>query len=203
MFDPSVTAEARLTALRCPMVITPADEAQITVTFRNSSDRDLRLYVIARISEGYITLMRQSDTLLRLSPGEQHTLTWDIAPQDAVYGRVIMAKVQQQRSFPFPSRDRTCGVLFLNLPWLRGGQVVGLLGGLTLLSWGVGAGLWLRQERPLSDARRKTALYAGAIVAMLVVAFLAGLSGAWPVSLALLLGLLLLLISLLEGRSRQ
>lgn len=199
MFDTSVVAEARLTALRCPMVVTPADDAQITVTFHNTLDRDLRLYVVARISEGYLTLMRQSETLLRLSPGERHTLSWDIAPKDAVYGRVIMARVHQHRSFPFPSRDRVCGILFLDVPWLKGRQLVTLLSGLTLLSLGAGAGLWLRQQRPLDDANRRRALIAGAITAIFLFAFLAGLLGAWLVSLLLLLGVFLLLLSLLEA----
>jgi hypothetical protein len=201
MFDPSVVAEARLTSLRCPIVVTPADEAQITATFRNSSDRNVRLYIVARISEGYLTLMRQTETLLSLAPGERHTLTWDIAPEDAVYGMVIMARVQQHRSFPFPSRDRTCGILFLDMPWIKGGQLIGLLISLTLVSLGTGAFLWLRQERPLSEAKRKQALSMGGIIAILFAAFLAGLLGAWLVSLLLLIGILVLFISVLESRS--
>ena len=203
MFDPGLTAEARLTALRCPMVVTPADDAQIRVTFRNTlDDRDLRLFVVARISEGRITTMRQSNTQLRLAPGERETLTWDIAPEDAVYGRVIMARVHQFRSFPFPSRERSCGVLFVNTPWLTGGQLVWLLGGLTLLSLGGGAGLWLRQ-RPFDEAQRKKMLGMGLATAVLFIAFLAGLLGAWLVSLGLLIGVLLLAVSSLEGWSQR
>ena len=205
MFDPGLTAEARLTALRCPTIVTPADEEQIRVTFRNTlDDRDLRLFVITRISEGRLTMMRQINTQLRLAPGERETLTWDIAPEDAVYGRVIMARVHQFRSFPFPSRERSCGVLYLNIPWLTGGQVFWLLGGLTLLSLGSGAGLWLRQQqRPFDEAQRRKIVGMGVLTGILFIAFLAGQLGVWLVSLGLLIGVLLLAVSSLEGWSQR
>lgn len=202
LFAPAQTAEARLTALRCPLVVTPADEAQITAAFRNAQDRDLRLLVVAHISEGHLTLMRETRTLLRLAPGGKETLSWAVAPEDAVYGRVIMARVHQFRTFPYPSRERACGILFLNLPWLTGGQWVWLLGGLTLLCLGGGAWLWLGQERPLPEARRKKALNVGVLTAVLLAAFLAGLLGAWFVSLMLLLFMALLFISILESWPR-
>ncbi|MFO7683922.1 MAG: hypothetical protein R6X34_28150 [Chloroflexota bacterium] len=201
LFDPGQVAEARLTTLRCPMVVTPADEAQITATFRNTLDRDLRLLVVARISEGRLTMMREARTLLSLPPGSKEMLAWDIAPEDAVFGRVIMARVHQFRSFPYPSRDKVCGVLFLNLPWLTGGQLVWMLSSLTLLSLGVGAWLWLRQERPLSEARRRRAINVGVLTAVLFAAFLAGLLGVWLVSLLLLGFMLLLFVSMLESGS--
>jgi hypothetical protein len=201
LFDPGQVAEARLTTLRCPMVVTPADEAQITATFRNTLDRDLRLLVVARISEGRLTMMREARTLLSLPPGSKEMLAWDIAPEDAVFGRVIMARVHQFRSFPYPSRDKVCGVLFLNLPWLTGGQLVWMLSSLTLLSLGGGAWLWLRQERPLSEAKRRRAISVGALTAVLFAAFLAGLLGVWLVSLLLLGFMLLLFVSMLESGS--
>lgn len=201
LFDPGQVAEARLTSLRCPMVVTPADEAQITATFRNTLDRDLRLLVVARISEGRLTMMREARTMLSLPPGSREMLAWDISPEDAVFGRVIMARVHQFRSFPYPSRDKVCGVLYLDLPWLTGGQLVWLLSSLTLLSLGSGTWLWLRRERPLSEARRRRAINVGVLTAVLFAAFLAGLFGAWLVSLLLLGFMLLVAVSMLESGS--
>lgn len=195
LFDSALGAERSLENLRCPIVVTPADAAAIQATFTNPFDRPVQFVVRANITQGFVSLQREEDTLLQLAPGEEATLSWPIAPQDAAYERLILARIFAFRSAPLPARARTCGILVVNNPLVSGKTIVAGAVSLSLLSLGVGAALWLGSVERQRWAAGHTA---GRLAFLILLALGASLLGWWAVSLVLLLLLLLLLAVLLE-----
>lgn len=199
LFDTNSIAEAngRVRALRCPYVITPAEMAEIRATFNNPLEREITFIVRSRISQGYVTLMRQESELVRIPAGEELTLRWPVATSDAAYGRVIMARILTSRSLAAPSQQDFCGILLLNVPGLTGGQIVTLGLTLALLLLGGGAWLWWG-KRPLSDYQRRFVGPFALLALTLLASLVAGLLNAWLVALVLLVLTLVLVGVVLE-----
>ncbi len=199
LFDTNSVAEAngRARMLRCPYAITPAEVAEIQATFKNPLEREITFIVRSRISQGYVTLMRQESELVRIPPGEELTLTWPVAPGDAAYGRVIMARILTTRSLAAPSQQDFCGILLLNVPGLAGGQIVTL--GLMLVVLFLGGGAWLWWgKRPLSDYQHRFVGPFTLLALTLLASLVAGLLNAWLIALVLLVLTLVLVGIILE-----
>ncbi|GAB4153457.1 MAG: hypothetical protein Fur0021_19290 [Candidatus Promineifilaceae bacterium] len=198
IFDSSLSAQAPLNTLRCPLVITPNEAAAIRVTLTNPLERPIQLLARARISDGYVTLMRQETRTVPLAPGETQTVSWPITGEDAVYGRFVLARVYVFRQNPLPSRQKSCGVWFLDAPLVTGGQLAAATAAASFLGMAVGGAWWLRLEWPLRGRRRDVALAVGTLAALVSAAAGASLLGWWSGGLLLLLLTILVLIVLLE-----
>jgi hypothetical protein len=191
-------ADRALHALQCPVLITPDETANVSARFHNDTDRLQSFLVRARVSHGYVTLVRQNSQQVRLRPGESVTLTWPVRAEDAAYGRLILVRVLAMSGPGRPARQSSCGVLVAGVPGVSG-QVLfslGVIAGLGLLI--AGAAWWSVGRRPLNrrDARRarRAALVAVAVAASLVT----GLAGWWLLSHLLLIGSALLVLVVLE-----
>lgn len=194
LFDISISAEATIDDLRCPVALTTGEAGSISAHFQNSSDRTVQFLVRARIAHGSLNLMRRADTPVTLTPGESQTLTWDVTPEDVVFGRMILARVYALRSFPLPLRERTCGIYVLRLTGVSGQSVVTAAVTASLVCLASGGALWLRQ-----GGRRKTATQSGGLVVTLAVADMAAsLAGWWAAGLLLLIGLVVVGAVLVE-----
>lgn len=199
LFDTNSIAEAngRERALQCPYVITTSEVAEIRATFRNPIEQEIAFLVRSRISQGFVTLMRQESELVRIPPGEALTLTWPVAAGDAAYGRVIMARILTTRSAAAPSQQDFCGILLLNVPGVTGGQVVALGLALVLLLLGGGAWLWWG-KRPLNSYQRRFVMPLALLALMLLASLISGLLNAWLFGLVLLVLTLVLVGIVLE-----
>ena len=197
-FERSLAESEALSALRCPLLITPQDNGEIGVTITNTHIRPTSLRIRARVSLGTISSAREDIQQVALEPDESATLRWPIAMEDAVYGRIVMARVNQFRRTPFPAQSSACGVLVLNVPGLTGGQIVALLVSGALLGLAGGAALWLRAGWPLNLKRRGTAQRAALILILVVLSVVAGLLHATTVGLLLLLFSTIVIGSLVE-----
>lgn len=197
LFDISISAEATLDDLRCPVALTSGEAGLISAHFQNTTDRTVQFLVRARIAHGSLNLMRRADTQVVLTPGESQTLQWDVSAEDVVYGRMILARVYALRSFPLPLRERTCGIYVLRVPGVSGSSIVVGAVAASLVSLGVGSALWLRSGE-LTDRRRATAQTAGLLAALAVADMVVSLAGWWAAGLLLLVALVVVSGVLLE-----
>lgn len=198
LFDSSLSAQATLNTLRCPLVITPNEAAAIQVTLTNPLERPIQLLARARISDGYVTLMRQETRTLQLAPGETQTISWTITGDDAVYGRFILARVYVFRQNPLPSRQKACGIWFLNAPLFTGMQLIIAAATASLLGIVGGGAWWLRLEWPLRQRRRDLALAAGTLALLVLAAAGMSMLGWWTAGLLVILLAILVLVVMLE-----
>ena len=179
MFDPSIKQDASLTTLRCPVMMTRTETGTVTATFTNPLERPIELYTRAHITEGYVTLMREIITTLPLDPGETKPLQWRVTSDDAAFGRLILVKVTVNRKYPLPSRQGTCGILVVGLPYFTGNQVFAFTFAVSLLSMAGGAGLWVIANRPLKELGRDVTVAMGTLAGSVLVGTIIGLRGSW------------------------
>lgn len=195
LFDISIRAESSLNSLRCPILITNYEQGQVSAAFRNTGERPVNRPVRARISDGFVTLIREENVQLPLQPGEQKRQHWDISPADAVYdGWLILVRVSTLRQAPMPSQSNTCGILVLNLPGVQGWAVVSAWLSVGLAAMFGGAFLWWR-SRPATARSRPLALAAGANGLVVLAVLACGLTGQWLLGIVLLAILVLLIVA--------
>lgn len=198
LFDTSIVTEESLDNLYCPIALAADEVGTIRVRFENPLDRPMQFLVRARISEGSITMMRQYSTIVEMDVGESQEVVWDVTPADAAFGSFVMARVHAFRSFPFPSRQRSCGIGVLPISGVRGSHVVVVATVVGLLLLGSGAALWTRRESPLEGRRQDLARAYAVLTALLVVAMAAGYLGWWLPGLLALVGMVIMAASMFE-----
>ena len=191
LFNPGLQQDAPLRSLRCPVMITRSETGTVTASVSNPLDRSTERYVRAHITDGYVTLMREVNRSVPLASGERQRLAWEVTADDAAFERFILVKVVLRGRYPFPSRQGTCGILVVGVPYLTGEQVFGLAFGASLLSMAGGLVLWLRASRPLGQRKRQAARAMGALGGSVLLGTTVGLVGWW------LPGLVIFLITVL------
>ena len=204
LFDASMVTDAKLNTLRCPLLMTAADgETAVSASFTNPSlENPSRVVVRARISAGFVTLISQNEAIEQLQPLESRTFSWPLTAADVVYGRFILVRVSNVRNAQIPGQTASCGVVFLDIPIIKGWHVVVLSLVSSLLLMGSGAYLWIRR-RPPADPATKHALRGMGITASLVVsAWVTGILGWWILGILVFAATLLWAIALMDPISR-
>lgn len=191
LFDAAMREDARLTSLRCPVVMTAQEIATVSATLDNPLDRPVEFTVRARISQGHVTLMREIESKLPLDPGEEQKVEWEVMPEDAAFGRLVLVRVRVSPRYPIPARDASCGILVVDFSALSGHQIFTFTLAASLLSLALGAGLWVAASRPLSGTGQDVARAMGALAMSLAVGMVVGLLGSW------LFGTIIFVITLL------
>jgi len=206
LFNPGMQYDAKLRGLRCPALITPKQTGTIRARIKNTLDRSTNLFIRARTSEGYVTLIREEQRELPLDPGEAQWMEWTISADDAAFERLVLFKVAVTGGYPLPARQGTCGIVRINTTILTGGQLYAL-GLIVSLVCCIGAAvLWIRSNPRMLGTRvqlTKAMIWLSAsILTGIVVSFL----GWWVAGTVSLVVILLtggVTIGYLAGRSPQ
>jgi hypothetical protein len=191
LFDVSIQAEENIEGFKCPVMITTVERSKVSAVFTNPHTREVKRNIRMHISWGYATLLREINNELPLEPGETQELSWDIQPEDAAFGNMILVRAYALRANPLPSQGATCGILVIDLPNFTGMQIftfASIASGVFML---VGAGVYTLNNRPLFENPKKIARGMFFIFGILAVGLLIGFLGSW------LLGALLLVVAVL------
>lgn len=194
LFDSSVDADASLSSLRCPVLIATTESGVISASVRNPIERPIRLTIRTHISEGFLTLFRESVSRPTLEPGEKQRSEWTVTEEDAVYGFLVLARVFVKYPYPLPARTAACGVLVLDLLGFTGIQVSVFVVVASLLFMVAGWRLWTVANRPLSGRILDATRAMGALTGIVLAGIATSLLGWW-----LLAGLFLVVSLLLIG----
>ncbi len=180
LFNTSMSGEATLKTLRCPVMITPKEPGTVSAAVKNSLDRSTEFMIRTHISHGYVTLMREMTAKLPLDPGESERLEWTVTPEDAAYGNtLILVRVYLFGRYPLPSRRGSCGILVINTPHFTGSQVFAFILVASLLGMAIGMGLWVVGNRPLSGLGLNVAHAMIGLAGTVLVGMIVGFIGWW------------------------
>lgn len=194
----ALMADGKLRALRCPWVIAADEVAAVRIRFTNNTDRPASFLVRTRISEGFVTFVRQDSQPVKLQPNQSRELSWPVTAKDAAFGRVVMARALATRSAFRPARENSCGILVVGISGVDGQSLfaAGVLVGLVLTA--AGAGWWWSRRRPLGTGETGTVRHASILALIVVASLVSGMLSWWLVSHLLLIAAVLFSFVLLE-----
>jgi hypothetical protein len=198
LFDPGIREDTPLRSLRCPVIMTSSETGTISARIKNTLDRPTEFFVRAHISHGYVTLMREVNAQIPLNPGAVEHLTWEINEDDAAFGSLVLFKVTVKGGYPLPTRQGTCGVLVIDVPYLSGGQIYGLGLALSLIGIVTGGALWIIHTPHMLDPQVQLTRAMGFLTVSVIMGILVSLAGWWVLG-ALFLVVILLAIGVIIG----
>jgi len=195
--DREQPTQAKLVRMRCPILLAPGEEGNLTATFRNPNQEKAELLVKAIVSEGDFFNYRVVTSNLAIESGDEQEFRWQVSGQDIIQEKFILSRVflmNEERFTPYPARTYSCGIFVLSIFGLKGASLVVLMVLTSLISLAAGSVLLYLRGSPLqrSSPRIDFGLYG--LAGILVIDMIANLLG-WYI----LAGLLLLLAALLTS----
>ena len=201
-FDSNLTAEARLSSLRCPVILTPGESGTVAVTVRNPNDYPIEAWVSAHISKlGMQENMLRELSSAPLAPGEKTTLRWEVSEQNKNNYGMVLARVYLRLTERHPpARTRHCGIMTIDLWGLSSGLILGmaLVGGHILQAAGIWKWWQIKLQSTKEDFFTRNVMITMSIFSLFMT--LGSLTHAWVISMiSLLLSLLLVFTALGYG----
>jgi hypothetical protein len=160
-------------------MMTTEEEGTVSAEVTNPLDRTADYTVRAHISQGYLTAMREINSTLTLEPDASQSVQWDVMPEDAAFGSLVLVSVRIGPRYPIPSRQGSCGVLVVDLPRFTGNQISTFLFIAGLLGMAGGAGLWIWANRPLKGRALDVTRAMGVLAVFVLLGLFFGLRGYW------------------------
>ena len=175
-------ASARLSGLNCPILLTRNETGTISLKVSNPTDQLLHPSARTEISADFEPQVFVES--IDLAPGETKTLEWSVAPENVVLGNFILANVQVYASYPIPNREKTCGILIMDLPG-TGNMIVTALAVFTAI--GLGLGLYSMSKSGLLKVRGSNIWIAILFLSVLIVGGLIfSFMGSWIPAIGIL-----------------
>lgn len=187
-------ANAGLTGLHCPVLMTPHETTTISLDVSNRTGNRISPSIKTEIS----TRLLPEEFLenIQLTPGESKRLEWSVDAENIDMGNFIFAKVLLFSAYPIPTRESTCGIFVLDLPG-TGRTILPVLVTLSLLSMGMGL-YWIKRFS-ISNKRPRKYLGSMAFLALMItLGLVLSYIGGW-ISTVLVLVVTVLLILILLG----
>ncbi len=190
------SAEKGFDTFSCPLAITRNEKAEILVSINNPSDRQVKSVLRMTQTEGSVINVKRIEENLVFSPGQTLEFAWPVQATDAAWERFIMVRAFMIPSSPLPSMANYCSILVINVPFLTGHQVLGLLGVLGVALMAAGWRVWtINAGQTVLNAEKNSRLmlaYSGLVLLGLLLAVFSS----WiPAALVLLLNILVTLVT--------
>ena len=179
LFDPVWRYDAPLRSLRCPVMITPSEAGVVSAGISNPLDRPTERFLRVHVTSGSILRVIEFTEAVELEPGETKRVAWEVTRDHAVYDRVIMVNAILRGRYGLPTRQSSCGIIVVDVPFFTGHQVFGLSLAVSLLAMAGGYTLWVRSDGLLTRRRRRAARAMIALGASVGVGIVLALMGWW------------------------
>lgn len=195
-FNPAVLDDP-LKTLRCPVLMTRSETAEVSARFTNQTDREISILVRTNISNP--GLFRSEEIRLPLAIGQTETLRYTLTEDDADMKNFVLVHMIQLPTYRTRGQEGVCGAMLVDFPWLTGTQLffIGLV--FSASAMGTGWYFWVKSPR-----RREQIRGMGAALLFLAITILAavltsafgswGLAGPMLVVAILLIGVLLFMV---------
>ena len=155
VFVPAVSGDENLRSMSCPEILTKDEVGVVKAHISNRTGQILYRTVRAHVSQGYLSLDNRITDHYDQQPGEKTPLTWEVHPSDAAWGYVTMVKVHVLEQAPYPSYVGTCGIVWLDLPYVQGWHLVAAVWIVSVALMSLGLWRYRHANDPLVGRRRK------------------------------------------------
>ena len=127
-FDSSLTTNARLVSLKCPIILAPWETGNINVLVKNPNDEPITTWVSAHTSmpNMHENMVRDTQNAF-LEPKGKTTFYWQVNKDNIINKRTMIVRVflRLTEQHP-PARTKHCGIIALDLWGLSGKTIAGL-----------------------------------------------------------------------------
>ncbi len=187
-------ASDALSGLTCPILMTRNETDTISLRVSNPTDKHLHPAISTEISADFNPQIFIES--VDLAPGEAKSVEWSVGPRNIDLGMFIFANVEVYATYPIPNREKTCGILIMDLPGKGRPIQTGLL---TVSLLGLGGGLYLMSKFGLPGNRSAFTWNEVIFLAVLIVSgLILSYIGSWIPSIGILVLSVLLSILLLN-----
>jgi hypothetical protein len=184
----------RLAGFSCPPLMTRNETASLRATIRNETDRPIAPVVRVEISTAGLPQSERSK--VPLEPGESINLTWPISSQNIDLNWFVFAKVYRYPAYQTKLAEATCGILVVNVPFLKGGALLALWLGASLIC--TLTGLWMLEPRHVVPNQKVSIAMLRRILALaMLIGLIFGLQGLWGPGVFALVVIISLMTSML------
>jgi len=181
-------ADESLKDLKCPIILTGDEIGTVAVTLSNPNEKEIEpLFQVDIGNEG---LFRTYRDRMYIPVGESQTLQWTVSREDAVFKYLILVKLFQFAAFKTPTRDGSCGIVYLDVPF-SGTQVLIFAIVISVVGMALGIFLWSTMNKSQSIQKTRVSRAMIVMAVSVILAMVVALLGIW------MLGVLLFMISLL------
>jgi hypothetical protein len=198
LFNSAMRSDKRLTSLKCPSFITEEEIGIISATFHNSSDKPISPLIRTYVTDGYVILMREKVDRLDIAPGETASVEVEVTADNAVYNRLVLARMHQFAYGPLSYRNASCGIYVLNIKTITGNQFIAITATLGLFLSAIGVWLWVKHSRPIiwDQLTKFHQILAFVLISMLI--SIVGLLSWWLLGVLLFVFWVLLVVGLIS-----
>jgi hypothetical protein len=193
VFSPLLSGDNVLKSLSCPEIITPQEVGVVRAKIHNPTGKEQYRSVRTHITQGFLTFKREYNDHYYLDPGETQRVSWTVYPEDAAYGYLILAKVYLFPQAPLPSYVGACGILILDIPFVRGWHLIGFVAAVSFTLMLVGYRRYLAHNVLLRGRKRGLAVNMVVIAVTVVLAIGTMFLENWYVELPFFIFTILLL----------
>jgi hypothetical protein len=200
LFNSARRTTERLTTFNCPSFITNNEVGIISASFTNTSDREIKPRIQTFVTDGFVILMQEQIDTLTIAPGETESVEVKVTADNAVYNRLILARMHQFNYGPLPYRNASCGIFVLGISFMTGTQVISItvITGLILSLSGIA--LWLVSFKPIVWDRLTTLHEMIVLVALALLIMIVGLASWWLFGIFLIVIWLLLVVGIISQK---
>ncbi len=169
--------------IRCPVFISDTETGWVLASIRNKNENPSDIRVNAHISKGHLILMREFDDTILLEPGQSQKFSWEIYPEDAAYGHLILVRVVVMNPRSSITHRGSCGVVVLNLPGqMKGSNLFWLLFVSALIFMISGSALWWNYGRSYTGRRLEATRSILGLGILVLVGLTSAAAGVWELA---------------------
>jgi hypothetical protein len=200
LFNSARRTTERLSTFNCPSIIAENEVGIISASFTNTSEREIKPRIQTFVTDGYVILMQEQIDTLTIEPGETESVEVKVTADNAVYNRLILARMHQFNYGPLPYRNASCGIFVLGISFMTGSQFITLTVITGLILSLAGIVLWLVTYKPIVWDRLTTLHEMIVIVGLALLIMIAGLASWWLFGIFLIVIWLLLVVGIISQK---
>lgn len=171
----------QFSGLRCPVIMSRSEVAQVSATFENPTDKAIEPYYEVKMSG--LADPRSFENQLQLPPHSSTTIRWTVSASDIDMGWFVMVRLTVLPFAGNPARAASCGMLVFNFGSLTGAQVLPWAVVVSVLAILVGLTLREGQDQPESGSEGTLRNGMRAAGVSVLLAMLTGFLGLWLIGL--------------------
>lgn len=183
LFDISIVPNETIRTIQCPVFISDTETGWVLASIQNKNENPGQIRVNAHISKGHLILMREVEDTVLLEPGQSQKFSWEIFPEDAAYGHLILVKVVVMNPRSDVTHRGSCGVVVLDLPGqMKGSSLFWFLFVSAIIFTISGSALWWNYGRSYSGRRLEATRSILGLGILVMVGLISAAAGIWELA---------------------